>query len=113
MHSSSLDSCLILLLGALPAIALAAPVKVELSPSYEATREMNGDVVLVVTVSAKAHMVGGAVELGVPLDSFLEQAAKKECPQGYSLQSQDPLKTHVTFGVSSWTQRSVVRCHGT
>ena len=100
-----------LMLCAVFSTVFAGTAQVELSPSYEATREKGGDVVLMVTVSAKAHMVGGGVEIPVPMSRFLDQAAKKECPRGYSLQGQDPQETHVVFGVPRWTQRSVIRCH--
>ncbi len=94
-----------------PAV-IAGTVQIGLTPSYVAIRGQNGDIEIVVTVAANRHMTNnGAVAASIPMGSFLDQAANKECRNGYVIKSQGSEKMQMTLNVINWTQRTVIQCH--
>ena len=91
----------------------AGTVQIELSPSYVATHGQNGDIEIILTVATNRHVsASGAVATSVPMGTFFDQAAKKQCPNGYEVRNQDPLQSKTLLNVINWTQKTVIRCNG-
>jgi hypothetical protein len=105
--------CRWLLLLAASSTAVAGEVRIEFASSYVAKPQPDGNIEVLVTVTAKLPLVHGGIASSGPLGAALDQAANKECPHGYSWLEADLQKTRIRSRQLTLTQRSLIKCNGT
>ena len=79
-----------------------------LQPTYVATPLDDGSLHIALTVTSHVPKASGGAE--IPFNDMLDNASRKECPDGYEVRSREPSSFHNNSGIATFTVIEVIRC---